>query len=550
MNKSYAVYILIICIAFVQCRKTTIQKTIQTKKLTKNFELRSISDSTILLDALVNKKHSFYTNYALEFYKKRNYEYAWFSKEGMESRVDMFLNLINSGDQKIEFSSDSLIANYAIIREESNLASAQQKLSDLELKLTYTFFEFADKEWSGSDEKLVKKLEWYIPKKKIRYETILDSLINENPANVTTFKAPMYSQYGLLKEKLELYKTIEEKGGWRPIITPIKSFKIGDTSSIISQIKKRLYITYDFKHLDTSTYFDKNLESGVKEYQHRYGMVEDGKVGLDVLKEMNVPIHQRIEQIIVNLERCRWVPYDLKGNYLIINIPEFKLHTFENNVNIWDMNVVVGKATHKTVIFNGSIKYIVFNPYWVVTPNIFEKEFIPKLRKDPGYLNKQNIELVKANEPNVLLDPYKINWNNNSQSYHSYVAKQKPGPNNSLGKVKFIFPNQYNIYLHDTPAKELFSESSRSFSHGCIRLAEPEKMAKYLLKNQTGWNDVYFDKTYNTSKENYVQLTKNMPVIIAYFTAWVDKEGKLNFRKDIYGHDAKMAKLIIEKPRI
>jgi murein L,D-transpeptidase YcbB/YkuD len=537
-------------IVFLQCARIPIQKVSQVRKLSKIFEFKPISDTTVSMYLDQHKKYVNYANAAKEFYKKRNYEYAWFAKDGMVPRIDMFFNLMNTAEHKIELSDDSLITLYNHIREDTSTVRAQDSLQNLEFRLTLTFFAFADKEWTGSDEKLVQQLEWYIPKKKLKYEDILDSLLKDKNTDLSLFKAPIYSQYDLLKTYLEKYRLIEENGGWPTITGDKKSYKPGDTSRVISQIKQRLFISGELVFGDTSQIYTKALEDAVTAFQRTHGLTEDGKVGAGVLKELNIPVHQYIEQIIVNMERCRWVPYDLKGDYFMINIPEFKLHAYEGSKNVWDMNVVVGKTTNKTVIFNGNLQYIVFNPSWTVTSNIFNKEFLPKLRKNPGYLQNQDMELLKANQPNVLIDPYTVDWSHDEKNYHNYVVRQRPGNNNALGKVKFIFPNQYSIYLHDTPAKALFSQASRSFSHGCIRLERPEELAKYLLRDEQGWDDKALNKVYSSNKEQYHQLKKTVPVFIAYFTSWVDKDGNINFRNDIYGHDAKMAKLLIEKTRI
>jgi murein L,D-transpeptidase YcbB/YkuD len=174
-------------------------------------------------------------------------------------------------------------------------------------------------------------------------------------------------------------------------------------------------------------------------------------------------------------------------------------------------------VAHNTVIFNGNLKYVVFSPYWNVPPSIIQKEVVPGIKRNKNYLANHNME-----------------WN-------SGAVRQKPGPRNSLGLVKFLFPNSYNIYLHDTPSKSLFSESTRAFSHGCIRLAEPKRLAEYLLRNDPGWNEASITKAMNSGKEKYVALKQTIPVFIGYFTAWVDRDGKLNFRDDIYGHDKEMA---------
>ena len=226
------------------------------------------------------------------------------------------------------------------------------------------------------------------------------------------------------------------------------------------------------------------------------------------------------------MERSRWVPVNITGNYVVINIPEYRLHVYENDSLAWSMKVVVGAAAHKTVIFNGNIKYIVFSPYWNVPTSILRKEVLPGIKRNPNYLASHNME-----------------WNGNS-------VRQKPGPKNSLGLVKFLFPNSHDIYLHDTPSKSLFGESSRAFSHGCIRLAEPQRFAEYLLRNDSSWNTQKIVEAMNSGKEKYVTLNNQVPVFIAYFTAWVDRQGKLNFRNDVYGRDSRLAEMMLEKPSL
>jgi murein L,D-transpeptidase YcbB/YkuD len=241
---------------------------------------------------------------------------------------------------------------------------------------------------------------------------------------------------------------------------------------------------------------------------------------------MNDPLEKRIQQIIVNMERSRWVPVKLSNNYLVVNIPEYKLHVYENDSVAWSMNVVVGKDQHKTVIFNGDLKYVVFSPYWNIPTSILRKEILPALKRNRNYLSRHNME------------------------WHNGGVRQKPGPNNSLGLVKFLFPNSHNIYLHDSPAKSLFQETDRAFSHGCIRLAEPKKLAMYLLRNDSSWTEEKITGAMEGRVEKYVTLRQPVPVFISYFTAWVDKLGKVNFRKDIYKRDERLAQMIIEKPAI
>ena len=267
------------------------------------------------------------------------------------------------------------------------------------------------------------------------------------------------------------------------------------------------------------------MTEAVKSYQHRYGFKETGIVTTSLIGEMNRPVQERIRQMLINMERIRWVPAEPATDFLLVNIPEFRLHVYEKGQYKWNMNVVTGSVANNTVIFSGRLKYIVFSPYWNVPASILKKEVLPGIRRNKNYLANHNME-----------------WNNG-------MVRQKPGPRNSLGLVKFLFPNSYSIYFHDTPSKSLFNEPKRAFSHGCIRLSEPQKLAEYLLRNEPSWNSEKIVQAMNAGKEKYVTVKEDIPVFIGYFTAWVDRQGKLNFRDDIYGHDKKMAERLFSTAR-
>lgn len=275
-----------------------------------------------------------------------------------------------------------------------------------------------------------------------------------------------------------------------------------------------------------SAIFDAALTNGVKKMQHRFGYKEDGIVGTKLIDEINYPVQKRIEQIMVNMERSRWLPEKIGKNYFVINIPEFKLHIYENDTLAWSMKVVVGKSQHQTVVFNGELKYIVFSPYWNVPSSILHNEILPAMRRNRYYLARHHME-----------------WNGGS-------VRQRPGPDNALGLVKFLFPNSHNIYMHDTPTKSLFNEDKRAFSHGCIRLAEARKLALYLLKDDPEWDDIKIDSAMNSGVEQFVTLKNRTPVYITYFTAWVNEAGELCFRNDIYQRDSRLAAILLEKPAL
>jgi murein L,D-transpeptidase YcbB/YkuD len=332
-----------------------------------------------------------------------------------------------------------------------------------------------------------------------------------------------------MNKELKHYWDIDKGGGWNAISQESKkSYKQGDTATSIKQLKKRLALGGDYSVSDTSTTFASELVEGIKQAQKRHGFKQDGMITTGLITELNVPVKDRIEQLLVNMERMRWMPEEPTGNRIIANIPDFKLHVFENAKKVFDMDIVVGTAANKTVIFNDMLQYIVFSPYWNIPPSIIRQEILPGMRKNANYLADKNME--QTGSSNGLPD-----------------IRQKPGGSNSLGQVKFLFPNNYSIYFHDTPSKSLFENEKRAFSHGCIRLAEPKKMATYLLRNQPEWTSVKIDAAMNVSKESWVTLKEPMPVLITYFTAWVDRDGLLNFRKDVYGNDKKTAQHLFER---
>ncbi|RYY17359.1 MAG: hypothetical protein EOO04_25525 [Chitinophagaceae bacterium] len=468
-------------------------------------------------DSLANQFRSFYNS--------RNYQYAWFSGEGPTEQANHFLNLQND---YIGFSRDSSLYNAGLqqIIDTLNSHDSSYRISpaerlNTELSLTSQFFNYAQKAYVGDNRLNTTDLKWFIPRKKIDMVGLLDSILKPATAGSDAYE-PVNRQYKMLKKELIRYSAIQNEGGWAPVSTSQKKFVKGDTSIAISLIKKRLYKTGDYNSPDTSNLFTDSLEAAVKRMQKRYGMKEDGIVGGATLREMNQSIDFRIRQMLINLERLRWVPAELNSDYLLVNIPQFKLHVYEKGKLSFSMNVVVGSLQHNTVIFNGDLKYVVFSPYWNVPASIVKNEIMPGIQKNNNYISKHNMEITgySGKVPNV---------------------RQKPGANNSLGKVKFLFPNSYNIYLHDTPSKSLFGETNRAFSHGCIRLGEPRKLADFLLRNDSTWTDAKIRQAMDAGKEKYVTLAKPIPVFIGYFTAWVDSEGLLNFRDDVYGHDAKLA---------
>jgi len=460
------------------------------------------------------------------FYNARNYQLAWFSTDGMTEQARGFWNLHS---YYTKYSDDSSLDDKALrtkmenyITDEDFRPSVNDKsVLNTELKLTQHFIQYVLASYEKGYVKR-KEMERFVPSKKLDALYLADSLLNKKHKDDKYFE-DVNESYKLLKEQLEKYYAIAKNGGWPSIAPTKKSYKKGDDEAAIQTIKKRLEITGELTIKDTSTLFNDTLEAAVKVFQTRFGYKPDGVISAALIKEMNVPAVQRVQQLLMNMERMRWMPSRPEGNMILVNIPEFVLHVFDGKKKEFDMAVVVGKEGHNTMMFRGDLNQIVFSPYWNVPSSIVKKEILPEIEKDPAYLEKQQMEVTGKDAEGLP------------------EIRQKPGSKNSLGKVKFLFPNSFDIYFHDTPAKDLFKRDKRAYSHGCIRLSEPEKMANYLLRNESGWTPEKINAAMNSGDQKFVKLKDPIPVFITYYTAWVDEAGALNFREDIYSHDQHLA---------
>jgi len=336
------------------------------------------------------------------------------------------------------------------------------------------------------------------------------------------------SQYSLLQNELTRFNQIAENGGWTKINATRKFYQKDLNDPVVTQIKKRLRASGHFTSNDNSILFTSELAEAVKKVQTQFGFTPNGVVDAALLKQLNVPVETRIAQLLVNMERAIELPASNSNTRLVANIPEFKLHVYEGDQHQFDMAIVVGTQSNKTEVFNDEMTQIVFSPYWNVPPSIVKGEILPAMRRDRSYLRRNGYEQM-GTEGGLP------------------VIRQKPGAGNALGKVKFLFPNSHAIYFHDTPAKSLFALRKRTFSHGCIRLAEPQKLAEYLLRNNPDWSPSKIQSAMDAGKEQFVKLDAPVAISITYFTAFVDENGQLNFREDVYGHDKKMAGTIAKK---
>ena len=275
----------------------------------------------------------------------------------------------------------------------------------------------------------------------------------------------------------------------------------------------------------------------IKVFQEHHAIPPTGKLDAATKAALKVPLEDRIRQVQVNLERWRWMPDDLGARHFFVNIPYFHLIARENGKAVKDIRVVVGKPENKTPIFSGNMETVVFSPYWNIPDSIVEGETAPAMARDPRYLARNNMEILRVGSGGAtVVNPSDVNWDD-PQELKQLAFRQRPGPNNALGHVKFLFPNQYNVYLHDTPADNLFARPGRAFSHGCVRVEEPEALAKYVLRDDPTWTEPKILAAMHSGDEQHVKLKAPIPVHLVYFTAWVDDRGGLHFQPDIYGYD-------------
>ncbi len=352
---------------------------------------------------------------------------------------------------------------------------------------------------------------------------------------------PKQSAYLRLRSTLKQYEQIRRSGGW-PAIAPGPSLKLGDQTPRVSALRSRLALSRDLtadQPADPNRY-DQDLETAVMRFQYRHGLVPDGVVGRKTLAALSVPVDQRIVQLQLNMERWRWYPDSFGKRYLLVNIPDYTLNVMEGEWTVKRMRAIVGKSRRQTPALSGRMTYLEFNPYWNIPRKIARKDILPKVVNDPDYLTRQGIRVFGSWDRQAPeLDPTGIMWENLSARYFPYRLRQDPSDVNALGRIKFMFPNPQSVYIHDTPGKALFNQRERPFSSGCVRVESPLDLAQYLLEGQ-GWNRARLEAAMMDGRRQTVVLDDPIPVHLVYFTAWVDADSTVNFRRDIYDRDRKL----------
>ncbi len=358
---------------------------------------------------------------------------------------------------------------------------------------------------------------------------------------------PGSALYQNLVSALARYRDIAANGGW--VTVPAgPTLRKGESGPQVAQLRRRLLAEGDLTAGTSaaSDIFDAELEQAAIRFQRRHRLDADGVVGRQTVAAMNVTVAQRIDQIRVNLERAR-VLQDIPPTAVVVDIAGFEVSYFRDGQRLLRSRAVVGRPYRSTPVFRDSIRYIEFNPTWTVPPSILQKDVLPAIKRDPGYLKSHNMQVLT--QAGAVVDPASVNWQEYPQRGFPYMIRQQPGPENSLGRLKVMFPNEHMVYLHDTPSRDLFQRSERTFSSGCIRVEKIGQLVELLLDNPQQWSRATIDATIDTRQTRRVSLAKSVPIYLVYWTVQVEEDGEVHFKRDPYDQDGALLKAL-ERPLV
>ncbi len=462
------------------------------------------------------------------FYAQRGFRPAWSSPEAS----DALLRAIRASEADGLDPGDYLLAELTRARAElvSGHASLEARI-DFDVLATDALARLFDHLVFGKVSPKSFDPHWNFtrPVRELDPEAFLEEVV----ASGRVFERieeekPDHELYLRLREELARQRALAARGEPAPVPAG-ENLALGSTGPRVAALRARLGLPA------SEDAFDEALATGVKQLQASHGLDVDGVVGPATLAALNLTARDRIERIRVNLERMRWYLHDLEPTFVFVNLAGYEAYYLREGRLVWTSAAIIGKPYRETPVFRSEMTYLVLNPTWTVPPTILAQDILPAQRRDRAYLDRKGIQVVDRN--GRVVPSARIDWASASPERFPYRLVQQPGPDNALGRVKFMFPNAYSVYLHDTPARELFAKSERAFSSGCIRVARPLELVALLLDDQPGWDPAAIEKAIAAGKTHTVKLSKPVPVLLTYFTAWVDREGTLQLRRDVYGRD-------------
>jgi murein L,D-transpeptidase YcbB/YkuD len=517
-----------------------------------------------LMDLLINKEASTlkpirHKKFIKEIYKKSRYTPLWFTNKGVKSKKVTDLFEVIEADVILS-SKGNIVKKYKHLKE--SLASKKSKTLQEELSLelqlsdlyrSYLGFHiYGSIQWGDFQNKLRRlrrnkiSADWLTYDPKYNIAELMFS--NHTLPEIITATTPNSFGYKKMLKELKRLRKVQKNGGWKKIPSS-SQLRAGRSGAMVKRLTLRLQSEGDYtcKHSGLKYTYDNCLKKAVKRFQKRHGIARTGTITKYTRSKLNLSVNWKINKILLNLDRIKRLPDQPENRYILVNIPDFRLYYRENGRQKLTMRVVVGDKKHHTPIFSNKISFIVLNPYWMIPDSIVKKEMIPNILKNPDYLEQRGYEVRRSynlNRPTI--DTKSINWARvlrNGQTKR-YKFMQPPGPKNALGKIKFKFPNQFAVYLHDTPAKKYFKKARRAFSHGCIRIAQPNALLATFAPHERSVNYNRAQRILRGKRKTQLNLSKRVPVHIVYLTAWIKSDGLLHYISDVYNYDTKQRRTI------
>ena len=481
------------------------------------------------------------------FYEHRNFQPAWRDAARVEQLLTLLASAKKDGLDPEDYYLSSLRTMSANADKESQASVAERELLYTESFIRYAYHQRFGKvnpktlvsTWNFQDE-ITLDVDPAI--------TLNKAVESDSLAAFTSRQIPRGPLYQNVQRALQAYRTIAAAGGWQSV-SEGKTLRAGDRDARVPELRQRLLVTGDLadsaSHADAQI-FDDDLDAAVKRFQARHGLDADGAVGPGTLGAMNVPASVRVDQLRLTLERARWVFGALDSSFVLVNIAGAEVYVMEDGERVWQRRAMVGKTYRKTPIFRGLMTYLEINPTWTVPPGILRNDVLPKVRQDPDYLVRTNMSVLdRSGKP---IDPSTVDWN--ALKGMPYTFRQEPGPTNSLGLIKFMFPNEHFVFLHDTPNRTLFAKADRNFSSGCIRVEDPFSLASVLLRGQDDWSESTVVAAVDAGQTRRVSLKQPWAVYILYWTAEADGTGQVRFFRDAYQRDAALLEALDADPVI
>lgn len=448
------------------------------------------------------------------FYAGRAYRPYWTGPSGLAAPGRSLLAALHQAAEEGLTPEEYLVP----VLDSLSRQRGEQAMADVEVLLALAALRYGhDLGWGVAPPGEVDKDNDY-SRPAFQADSVLAGLVAAaDPGKYLLGLAPLSTPYRRLRLALAELRAIEARGGWTNDVPAGPALKPRSRGPRVQLLRTLLVERGDLPvSAAKGDSFDLAVAKALLQFQHRHGLEPDTVFGAQVVAEFNVPLARRVQQVRFGMERLRWLPHEFQGRWIGVNLADFRARVWDGDTMAFETRAVVGKKYHETPMFNGTMTYLVINPYWNVPPSIARGEVLPKARRDPAYLSRNHFEVVDGQ------------------------VRQTPGAWNALGRFKFMFPNPHNVYLHDTPSKPLFERAERAFSHGCVRLQDPAGLAEVLLRDQ-GWTAERIQATVASGERTLVKLDRPLPVYITYATAFHGADHLLHYRRDVYGRDAKLA---------